>query len=122
MYNRPEAIAGFIVLGMGDFGACVKHYDGGALELMHEVVKYAPHLERMSQAGYEFTGEFPGVFEYDVAEEFGRLYAEELMTLDAETLPSTEFCAGLLVTLTKKFFLTGFDAGDRLDGKLRQFV
>lgn len=49
----------------------------GCLELVMSAMDYVDLVYNMETVGYATVGEFPGVFAYEVAEEFGAWYVAE---------------------------------------------
>ena len=52
---------------------------GGHIGLVSELCEYAEYALKLCQLGFDLTGDYPGVWEYEVVEPFGVWYAEQLI-------------------------------------------
>lgn len=79
--------------------------DVGHIEMITELVEYAPYAERLYDAGILATGGCPGTFDYEVSEEFGRWFIGASTLIDgAVTLPDPAVCRGKLLQIAFHFF------------------
>lgn len=74
----------------------------GCFELVQTGVAYTDLACDMAAAGFSIVADYPGVFEYEVCEEFGVWYVRA--ALANNTLPEAVVCAGKLRDLTHDFF------------------
>ena len=85
--------------------------DVGHIEMITTLIEHAPYCERLYDAGILATGGCPGVFDYEVAEPFGRWFIEVSTLLnESVTLPSEEKCLAQLYTLALNFFSRGIES------------
>lgn len=109
--------AGFIVLGMtdhnntghaGTYRRAVQLVDQvrgmGVFELVSCATGWAQYACDLALVGAAMTGEYPGVFDYEVSEVFGAWYASQVVQ-DGGNLPRNQACANELKRLALSFFL-----------------
>jgi hypothetical protein len=96
--------AAFIFNGMKipNYHEVVEAWQAGNIELVQASVIYAPYLNALGNVGFEFSGEYPGVFEYDVIETFGCWLAKTV--LETGEMPSKPAARLKAVNLTCGFF------------------
>lgn len=74
--------AAFISAGMhaDRLASAVDAAGTGNLEFINAGVSYAPYIVELAEAGYGVTGGYLGVLEYQVCQEFGKLYVGHTIT------------------------------------------
>ena len=106
--NNISTTAAFMVLGLID-----NKYDGftsddivaswgqGFLELVSELVRNAEHSEMLLAT--RATDEFPGVYDYEVSEPFGKWFGAYVFEHGGQ-LPPIEECNAELIRRINAFF------------------
>lgn len=97
-------LAGFMAEGMrdSDYSKAVEMYDqGGALEMMTNLVKFVPYLQSLIAAAEVLVPSFPGVIEYEVANTFGLMFVDTVIN-DGDT--SDQACKDWLLEACINFF------------------
>ncbi len=104
--------AAFMALGLRegcDQDHILEHWDAGHLELISQLVEYAPYTDKLWLAAKEHA-ESCGVFDYEVSEEFGRWFGDQVLLQPAGgNAPTDEACSEKLRELTLAFFAQGID-------------
>jgi len=75
-------LAGFMAFGMRDTDyqrALGMYEEGGALEMKTNLVKFVPYLQSLISAAEPLVPSFPGVIEYEVADEFGKMFIDTIL-------------------------------------------
>lgn len=71
-------------------------------------MEYAAYLiELMNKALAEKGGEFPGVFDYEVSEEFGAWFVRYIMESEDAMAPAESICKQMCRKLVAEFFCRG---------------
>jgi hypothetical protein len=97
--------AAFMMEGLHDVGydAAINAWELGCLELVTEMVQYAPIADKLHDMGYYENGfSCPGVFDYEVSSEFGRWFGAYVIA--NKTTPSRGSGEAELVRLSERFF------------------
>lgn len=76
--------------------------DTGCFELVSTAMTYTDYIQALYEAGYNTVGSVPGVFDYEVAEEFGVWYVKE--ALEEQKLPDVQWAMAELYKLAMKFW------------------
>lgn len=102
--------AAFFVDGLRDenFAHACAVSESGCIELVSNVVGYAPHLlklVRAVEAVRDNSAGYPGVFEYEVANAFGRMITNYVIT--HKNLPIEDTCKAWLASEVIAFFSNG---------------
>lgn len=96
--------AAFIAAGAND-AQVLDHWDAGHLELVSEVVRYAPYINDLIAAGFAVAGDYLGVAEYEVTEAFGVWFAQAVrLAPAAATVPDLTTCLIKARLLVRGFF------------------
>lgn len=107
-------IAAFISAGMhrdvDNLDAAKELIGTGCFELVQTGVAYTDLACDMAEAGFLIVGDYPGVFEYEVAEEAGVWYVAEALATRA--VPAADRMHGKLAELTLAFFARVHWKGD----------
>lgn len=74
----------------------------GCFELVQSAMNYTELAQDMAMTGFAIVGDYPGVFEYEVAEEAGVWYVAEALATRA--VPAADRMYGKLYELTVAFF------------------
>lgn len=81
------------------------HWDGGHLELTAQLMRYAAFFTALELAAAAVTNDYPGVFQYEVVEDFGRWFGDHiLLTPDSNMVPDDGPCLNHLRSVTFDFF------------------
>lgn len=114
MTQDTRTAAAFMAIGLNSperplsVDTVIDHWDAGFLELIQAVTNYAPYADALAQAGFAATGDYPGVFDYEVSEEFGTWYAARIMEQEpGGHEPDPELCRLHLRDLAVEFFRDG---------------
>lgn len=104
--------AAFMALGIqqdhAKFDKVLAHWGAGCLELIEQLVAYAPYADALITAGYAQAGGDPGVAMYEVAEEFGVWFGDEVLQLASGGYsPLQSDCVFELKCLVVNFFREG---------------
>jgi hypothetical protein len=75
----------------------------GCFELVTTGVEWTEFVDMMYRVGGMITGDHPGVFDYEVTEEFGFWYVDEVLA--TEKVPTVEACRAKLTALGMAFFV-----------------
>lgn len=98
-------IAAFIQDGVRDAADnfdLLTRWNQGAFELIDSLTDYSEVCCMLADTGGEITGDYPGVYEYEVAGPFGTWFAKQIMgTCDK---PSVFECNEKLKALSMEFF------------------
>lgn len=114
MTKMNQVSAAFMALGIHPhLEALLPHWDGGHLELMQDLTSYSEYSVRLFTAGCEVV-ECPGVYPYEVDEEFGRWIGQQMLAGPGGgvNIPHAECCHQLRV-LAFDFFERGTRRLDR---------
>lgn len=72
--------AAFMALGLGSQDQdLLEAWNQGHLELIHVVVSYAPYLNTLMVVAAAAADGYPGVFDYEVSEQFGSWFAKQIL-------------------------------------------
>jgi hypothetical protein len=85
-----------------DYRAILNAWGHGYVGLVEELTLYAPLCWMLAEAGGELTGEFPGVYDYEVTSPFGLWFGEYV--LDYGCVPPRTEATGWLVDAAFEFF------------------
>lgn len=105
--------AAFFMEGIRDknYDDVLQSWDQGCIELVSEVIAYAPRLKRLVEAAVRARDDsvsFPGVFEYEVCNSFGAWIAEKI--LEHGDMPAASECMEWLAKAVIEFFSQCEDA------------
>lgn len=105
--NNINTTAAFMALGLVDgkydgytSGDVVALWGRGFLELIQELVRNAEHSEMLLATR---TDDFPGVYDYEVSEPFGRWFGAYIFKHGGQA-PSIETCHAELAQRVTAFF------------------
>lgn len=120
--NHIYTTAGFIILGMNSWrpstkapvmleaiNAIQERGDMGVLELVSHATAWAEHICNMCLVGHAMTEENDGVFDYEVSEQFGNWYAQQVVAAGG-VVPRRQACANEILRLATRFYLEGRNA------------
>lgn len=106
---HDTAIVGaFFMEGMrdvGDYDDLIIRWARGCYELVYEVTRYAEYCWKLAEAGGAVTGEFYGVYDYDVSSPFGTWFAKTI--LETGEPPTRSQCRIWLLNAAEAFFMQG---------------
>ena len=106
---RDTAIVGaFIMEGVRDtedYLAVLSAWNLGAIALVEDVTQYASLIWAMAQTGGEITGDFPGVYDYEVSAPFGKWFAEHILDTLDHSAPTSKQCTSWVKEAALEFFL-----------------
>ncbi len=87
------------------------HWGGGQLELVNELMTWAPYTCMLSKAALEvFPDHCPGVWSYEVDEEFGHWYRDALLAGPGSGVPpESAACRAKLKGLVTSFYSNGLE-------------
>jgi hypothetical protein len=107
MQHEDTAVtAAFVMEGMhdADYDEVVKHWDGGAIELVQAVMAYVPVLLALRDAADEAIGDegWPGVFDYEVSNPMGNWLG---CRIKAGVMPERVESVQYAAALTRAFFV-----------------
>lgn len=113
---RTRAIAlhaAYFMEGMRDrdYEQILKKWDKGCIELVAELIEYAPFVVRLVETVEKSLGDtlnHPGVLEYEVSSIFGTWVAEHVV--ESGDFPPVEECYAWFRNEVIKFFSQGEDA------------
>lgn len=100
---REAALYGaFIAAGMDLSGELLEHWGQGCLEIVDEAVAVVPIINVLLSA----TGpiEFPGIYEYEVLEFYGKWFCERVMASKNGEAPTLIERENFICAETAKFF------------------
>lgn len=105
--HLAAGLIGYSLFGAGkdsntSYGDLLELWGQGCLELHTELSQYAPFILDVLESVGEDQG-FPGVFHYEVTEEFGEWFAGMIVEHDGAP-PAEERCREKIVLLTAAFF------------------
>lgn len=111
--------AAFLGLGMAgaDLRKTLEHYDGAHISLVTELLRYAPYIDQLLEAGAAVVGDYPGVAQYEVTEEFGKWFTEQTLNCLPRHEPEAAPCVLELLELTLDFFVCG-DMNKHLENEI----
>ena len=107
-------VSAFFMEGMrdaGDYIELLEHWGRGCYELVYEVTRYAKYCWELAEAGGAVTGEFPGVYDYEVSSPFGKWFAGTIF--ETGEPPTCSQCRIWLLNATEAFFVRGETEGMR---------
>ena len=116
IFPTNEAVtASFMVVGMtcnddGVYDQLIERWENGCFELHFELCKYATLSEQIVGAIQQDAGDsfdFPGVYDYEVSEPFGRWFRGEILSTGSA---SFEEAKAHLIELACRFFSDRDDA------------
>lgn len=109
--DNSHTIAAFMAIGLQTpatpvtRNAAFVRWENGMVELVEEVIQYAPYADALLEAGYEVKGSVPGVGAYEVGEEFGAWFAGQILAApENNTAPNSAVCRAKLRALTVSFY------------------
>lgn len=83
------------------------HWDGGHLELTAQLMRYAAFITALEEAAHAVTGDYPGVFQYELPETFGHWFGDQVLLTDEENMaPADGACLNWLRENVFAFFDT----------------
>ena len=121
-----EAVSAmFMMEGLEEVGteAVYRAWGHGAMELVTELAHYAYLAEELSTAGVRVLNDFPGVYDYEVSNPFGKWFAQSVV--DKGYIPLQGECWAKLQELALKFFSQGTEDQStlkRLEAALKQVM
>jgi hypothetical protein len=80
-----------------------KAWDSGFYELVYEITRYAEFCWTLADVGGNATGDFPGVFDYEVSTPFGTWFGEWILAHNGSP-PDAKDCREWLIRQTLTFF------------------
>lgn len=109
--DNVAVTATFMAVGMvgpsqTTYDKLLEKWDKGCLELHYELCQYATLSEQIidiitrGDGGYDF----PGVYDYEVSEEFGRWFRIEILDDEEGNAPDFEAAKAKLIDLACRFF------------------
>ena len=109
--DNAAITATFMAVGMSGndealYSRLLDHWDKGCFELHYELCQYATLSEQIidvitrGDGGYDF----PGVYDYEVSEDFGLWFAEEILKDEDGNAPDFEVAKAKLIALACRFF------------------
>jgi hypothetical protein len=105
--NLDRAVIGAYLTDGIFFGATDRllnlYAPDGHIGLVFDVCKYADYILGLRKAGFSIVNEYPGVFEYDVVEPFGKWYQESLINRLGQP-PTPDMCRMHLINAVQHFF------------------
>jgi hypothetical protein len=106
--------AGFMAASLphgGEMDVLLELWNKGCFELFKELTDYAPLAEGI-RLGYIADGaDSPGMFDYEVSEEFGQWFADFVMTSPTYDAPTRAEGEGKLREMIQEFFYPPVKAG-----------
>lgn len=81
----------------------LEHCPCGHIGIVADACSYAEYALDLCDAGYGVTGEYPGVWEYEVIDPFGSWYAKRLIATDHQQ-PTPQQVRVYLLNETQAFF------------------
>jgi hypothetical protein len=100
--------AAFMVMGLPTQNGLTKllqHWGKGCIELVDELTQFAPISQRLLEA--KDPQDFPGVYDYEVSEEFGAWFAKFILANKDAKAPSLDEGTAKLKELIDGFFKQG---------------
>lgn len=98
--------AGFMWEGVKEDDALLAHWGQGCLELCQEVVQYAELSEMLLDAAFTVVEkDFPGVYDYEVSEPFGKWCREHIEGQLINPVIDRERASLVLAAMVLKFFV-----------------
>lgn len=84
--------AAFFMEGLNEAGydACILAWDQGCIEMVDELVQYAPFLERLAAAVDDADIQRCGVLDYEVSGSFGKWFGRYILAHPGEAPPKSE--------------------------------
>jgi hypothetical protein len=120
MLPKGVAIVGaFFMEGVrdaGDYIDVLNMWNRGAVEFVVELTQYAELTWELAETGGAITGNFPGVFDYEVSSSFGTWFANRL--LERCHVPEKAECIQWLLKETMSFFTWG-ETDPEMETRLR---
>lgn len=124
--DNAAITASFMTTGMTNnddalYDRLLNHWGKGCYELHYELCQYATLSEQIidvitrGDGGYDF----PGVYDYEVSEEFGRWFRYELLKDEEGNAPDFEAAKARLISLACCFFA---QEDDEVYNQLRKLV
>lgn len=104
--------AAFMAIGLStstQFSAAHEHCDIGHVDMVDSLLRYADFVDALGHVGHAATGDYPGVFLYEVAEEVGELYNLALLGEEPGHCPDHEAFLAVIRTRVYDFFAQGVD-------------
>lgn len=116
--NNELMIAAFMGQGFnqGPVNIALAHWDGGELELFIQMMQYVPFCDRVENAVLALDPEYIGVIHYEVYEEFGTWYCQEVICTPKDNVPPCHESACNWI----KEHLCQFFTKDLIDGDVRK--
>ena len=91
--NNIACIGAFIMEGLRDtnrYGEILDKWGCGCIELVYEMTGYAEYIENEIQRRASLDVSFPGVFDYEVTNPFGRWFGEYILQNEGRAPSETE--------------------------------
>ena len=88
-----------------DYDKMLEAWDRGCIELVSQIVMYAPVVQQMVDAAdkaLDHDCSWPGVFDYEVCNPFGKWIADHILA--TKDMPSREACREWLAEAVIAFF------------------
>ena len=100
--------AAFMMEGLhdADYSKCIEAYGLGCIEMVTELVEYAPKAHELFEVWYAKNSDScPGVYDYEVSSPFGDWFGKYL--IEHEEVPSKTVAEQYLIRLADQFFNQG---------------
>ena len=100
--------AAFLMEGLHDAGydKCIEAWGQGCIELVSELMSYAPHLVGLCEScGESIAYDFPGVFDYEVSSSFGNWFGNQI--IETGQAPSWDEAHSVMREMVLAFFKQG---------------
>ena len=106
--REPLTVGAFMAIGLqhaiDKSRGLLDHWGCGHYELVNCMMEHAPYCEALLEAGFKLVQRSCGVAVYEVAEEFGAWYGEQVLQAAPMKEPDANACRAKLRVLVTAFY------------------